>query len=195
MNAPARIRGRKVRNRRNAGAATAGGMTARARTGHRATAEVRVTAQTARKVRDRIVHRVTAGVRAIEGRMTAAGHRVSMATAGVRVIEGRMIAEGQTAHKVTARIARRVIGQIGRRATAGVREIEDRMTAAGRRGSMATADLVRGGQEVPRDRAADLIRMGIRIPGIIITAVHTAVADGMAAAARRVASRQILQMS
>ena len=174
MNAPARIRGRKVRNRRNAGAATAGGMTARARTGHRATAEVRVTAQTARKVRDRIVHRVTAGVRAIEGRMTAAGHRVSMAT---------------------ARIARRVIGQIGRRATAGVREIEDRMTAAGRRGSMATADLVRGGQEVPRDRAADLIRMGIRIPGIIITAVHTAVADGMAAAARRVASRQILQMS
>ncbi len=127
--------------------------------------------------------------------MTAAGHRVSMATAGVRVIEGRMIAEGQTAHRVTARIARRVIGQTGRRATAGVREIEDRMTAAGRRGSMATADLVRGGQEVPKDRAADLIRMGIRIPGIIITAAHTAVADGMAAAARRAASRQILQMS
>ncbi len=109
-----------------------------------------------------------------------------MVTAGVRAIEGRTIAEGRTGRRVTDRRGRE---------TAGVREIEDRMTAAGRRGSMATADLVRGGQEVPRDRAADLIRMGIRIPGIIITAVHTAVADGMAAAARRVASRQILQMS
>ena len=106
-----------------------------------------------------------------------------------------MIVLSKTDHRVTSMIASRVIGLTVHRVTAGVREIEDRMTAAGRRGSMATADLVRGGQEVPKDRAADLIRMGIRIPGIIITAAHTAVADGMAAAARRAASRQILQMS